>query len=135
MVKNICVRFTVGCSHSAPLRCNKGRVGRQCECRKDEVSTEDLDKNCRKDNGTDICSNNGECVCGTCECKKRDNPEERYSGKFCECDNFNCDRSNNKLCGGTGSFLHNVTQHAINTGKKQQIAVHGSNLFMFHINR
>ncbi|KTF71020.1 hypothetical protein cypCar_00050150, partial [Cyprinus carpio] len=85
-----------------PLRCNKGRVGRQCECRKDEVSTEDLDKNCRKDNGTDICSNNGECVCGTCECKKRDNPEERYSGKFCECDNFNCDRSNNKLCGGHG---------------------------------
>ncbi|TRY89151.1 hypothetical protein DNTS_018073 [Danionella cerebrum] len=83
-------------------RCNKGRVGRQCECRKDEVSSEDLDRNCRRDNGTDICSNNGECVCGACECKKRENPEERYSGKYCECDNFNCDRSNNKLCGGHG---------------------------------
>ncbi|XP_055737277.1 integrin beta-1-like [Salvelinus fontinalis] len=83
-------------------RCNEGRIGRQCECRTNEVTSEDLDKSCRKDNGTDICSNNGDCVCGTCECKKRVNPEERYSGMFCECDNFNCDRANNKLCGGHG---------------------------------
>lgn len=85
------------------VRCNEGRIGRQCECSTNEVTSEDLDKSCRKDNGTDICSNNGDCVCGTCECKKRENPEERYSGKFCECDNFNCDRSNNKLCGGKSS--------------------------------
>ncbi|KAL6103775.1 itgb1 [Pungitius sinensis] len=83
-------------------KCNDGRIGRLCECSKDEVRTEDLDANCRKDNGTDICSNNGDCVCGTCECKKRENPAETYSGKYCECDNFNCDRSNNKLCGGHG---------------------------------
>uniref|UniRef100_A0A8C8IX99 Integrin beta n=1 Tax=Oncorhynchus tshawytscha TaxID=74940 RepID=A0A8C8IX99_ONCTS len=83
-------------------RCNEGRIGRQCECSTNEVTIEDLDKSCRKDRGTDICSNNGDCVCGTCECKKRENPEERYSGMFCECDNFNCDRSNNKLCGGHG---------------------------------
>ncbi|CAG5929129.1 unnamed protein product, partial [Menidia menidia] len=83
-------------------KCNEGRIGRLCECSKDEVRTEDLDANCRRDNGTDICSNNGDCVCGTCECKKRDNPSEVYSGKYCECDNFNCDRSNNKLCGGHG---------------------------------
>uniref|UniRef100_A0A3P9LZ69 Integrin beta n=1 Tax=Oryzias latipes TaxID=8090 RepID=A0A3P9LZ69_ORYLA len=83
-------------------KCNEGRIGRVCECSKDEVRTEDLDANCRKDNGTDICSNNGDCVCGTCECKKRENPAEVYSGKYCECDNFNCDRSNNKLCGGNG---------------------------------
>ncbi|XP_030607353.1 integrin beta-1-like [Archocentrus centrarchus] len=83
-------------------KCNEGRIGRECECSKDEVRTEDLDANCRKDNGTDICSNNGDCICGTCECKKRENPAEIYSGKYCECDNFNCDRSNNKLCGGHG---------------------------------
>uniref|UniRef100_A0A672JR49 Integrin beta n=1 Tax=Salarias fasciatus TaxID=181472 RepID=A0A672JR49_SALFA len=83
-------------------KCNDGRIGRTCECSKDEVRTEDLDANCRKDNGTDICSNNGDCVCGTCECKKRENPAEIYSGKYCECDNFNCDRSNNQLCGGHG---------------------------------
>ncbi|KAK5598982.1 Integrin beta-1 [Crenichthys baileyi] len=83
-------------------KCNEGRIGQICECSKDEVRTEDLDANCRKDNGTDICSNNGDCVCGTCECKKRDNPAEVYSGQYCECDNFNCDRFNNKLCGGHG---------------------------------
>lgn len=83
-------------------KCNEGRIGRLCECSKDEVRAEDLDANCRKDNGTDICSNNGDCVCGTCECKKRENPAEVYSGTYCECDNFNCDRSNNKLCGGHG---------------------------------
>ncbi|XP_061550009.1 integrin beta-1-like [Phycodurus eques] len=82
--------------------CNEGRIGRLCECSTDEVRTEDLDYNCRKNNGTDICSNNGDCVCGTCECKKRENPTEIISGMFCECDNFNCDRSNNKLCGGHG---------------------------------
>ncbi|XP_068196203.1 integrin beta-1-like [Antennarius striatus] len=83
-------------------KCNDGRIGRLCECSKDDVRTDDLDANCRKDNGTDICSNNGDCVCGTCECNKRENPAEIYNGKYCECDNFNCDRSNNKLCGGHG---------------------------------
>lgn len=83
-------------------KCNEGRVGRQCECSSNDVATEDMDRTCRKDNGTDICSNYGDCVCGTCECKKRENPEERYSGQFCQCDNFNCDRSGNKLCGGHG---------------------------------
>ncbi|XP_077381113.1 integrin beta-1-like isoform X2 [Festucalex cinctus] len=82
--------------------CNEGRIGRLCECSADEVRTEDLDATCRKDNGADICSNNGDCVCGTCQCKKRDNPAELYSGQYCECDNFNCDRANNKLCGGHG---------------------------------
>ena len=33
-------------------------------------------------------------------CRKRDNTNEIYSGKFCECDNFNCDRSNGLICGG-----------------------------------
>ncbi|KAG9355185.1 hypothetical protein JZ751_000023 [Albula glossodonta] len=83
-------------------RCNEGRIGRECECSTEEVNSDDLDANCRRDNGTEICSNNGDCICGACECRKRDNPEERYSGKFCECDNFNCDRSNNKLCAGHG---------------------------------
>lgn len=82
------------------LSCNEGRIGQKCECSTDEVRTEDPYANCRMNSGTDICSNNGDCVCGECECKRRENPEERNSGKYCECDNFNCDRSNNKLCGG-----------------------------------
>uniref|UniRef100_A0A668AGL6 Integrin beta n=1 Tax=Myripristis murdjan TaxID=586833 RepID=A0A668AGL6_9TELE len=98
---NLC-HFGNGTYECGACKCNEGRVGRQCECSSNEVATEDMDRTCRKDNGTDICSNNGDCVCGTCECKKRDNPEERYSGQYCECDNFNCDRSGNKLCGGHG---------------------------------
>ncbi|KAK7163530.1 hypothetical protein R3I93_007552 [Phoxinus phoxinus] len=94
--------FGNGTLECGVCRCNNGRLGRLCECSQDEVKTDDLDANCRRDIGTEVCSNNGECVYGMCECKKRDNPEERYSGTFCECDNFNCDRSNNKLCGGHG---------------------------------
>uniref|UniRef100_A0A8D3DSA1 Integrin beta n=1 Tax=Scophthalmus maximus TaxID=52904 RepID=A0A8D3DSA1_SCOMX len=94
--------FGNGTYECGACKCNEGRVGRQCECSSNDVATEDMDRTCRKDNGTDICSNIGDCVCGTCECKKRDNPDERYSGLYCECDNFNCDRSGNKLCGGHG---------------------------------
>ncbi|KAM5235739.1 integrin beta-1 isoform 1-T1 [Ctenodactylus gundi] len=83
-------------------RCNDGRVGRHCECSTDEVNSEDMDAYCRKENSSEICSNNGECVCGQCVCRKRDNTNEIYSGKFCECDNFNCDRSNGLICGGNG---------------------------------
>ncbi|XP_063308689.1 integrin beta-1 isoform X2 [Pelobates fuscus] len=83
-------------------RCNDGRIGKECECSTEEVNSEDMDAYCRKDNGSEICSNNGDCVCGQCVCKKRDNPNEIYSGKHCECDNFNCDRSNGQICGGNG---------------------------------
>ncbi|KAL0627329.1 LOW QUALITY PROTEIN: Integrin beta-1 [Plecturocebus cupreus] len=83
-------------------RCNEGRVGRHCECSTDEVNSEDMDAYCRKENSSEICSNNGECICGQCFCRKRDNTNEIYSGKFCECDNFNCDRSNGLICGGNG---------------------------------
>ncbi|KAL1280821.1 hypothetical protein QQF64_015421 [Cirrhinus molitorella] len=86
-------------------RCNEGWLGRLCECSQDEFLTDDLDANCRMNYGADICSNNGECVCGTCECKKRDNPEEKYSGRYCECDNFNCDRASNRICGGHGQCV------------------------------
>ena len=82
------------------FRCNEGRVGRHCECSTDEVNSEDMDAYCRKENSSEICSNNGECVCGQCVCRKRDNTNEIYSGKFCECDNFNYDRSNGLICGG-----------------------------------
>lgn len=83
-----------------PCRCNEGRIGRLCECSTDEVNSEDMDAYCRRENSTEICSNNGECICGQCVCKKRENTNEVYSGKYCECDNFNCDRSNGLICGG-----------------------------------
>ena len=30
----------------------------------------------------------------------RDNPDEQVTGKYCECDNFSCDRYNGELCSG-----------------------------------
>ncbi|XP_062844059.1 integrin beta-1-like isoform X2 [Trichomycterus rosablanca] len=102
--------FGNGTLECGACRCNEGRIGRVCECSKDDVRAEDLNANCRLGNGTDICSNNGDCICGDCECKKRDNPEERYDGKYCQCDNFNCDRSYNKLCGGHGRCVCRVCE-------------------------
>ncbi|XP_062386735.1 integrin beta-1-like [Sardina pilchardus] len=85
-------------------RCNEGYLGEECDCSVADMFSEDMMARCSWDgrDGRVVCSNNGDCVCGTCECKKRENPEERYSGRYCECDNFNCDRANNKLCGGHG---------------------------------
>ncbi|CAN7949459.1 unnamed protein product, partial [Ixodes pacificus] len=38
--------------------------------------------------------------CGVCECHPRENREETVTGKYCECDNFSCDRVDGELCGG-----------------------------------
>ena len=52
-------------------------------------------------NSTLICSGRGECVCGNCECKpRRGNSEEKYSGKWCQCDDYSCPFHDNALCGG-----------------------------------
>ncbi|XP_055521127.1 integrin beta-1-B-like [Leucoraja erinacea] len=83
-------------------RCNKGRIGSTCECSTDEVNNEDMDASCRKDNTSLICGDNGDCICGECVCKKRVNTDEIISGKYCECDNFNCDRAGGFICGGNG---------------------------------
>ncbi|XP_068091869.1 integrin beta-1 isoform X2 [Hyperolius riggenbachi] len=94
--------FGNGTFECGACRCNEGRIGKLCECSTEQVSSEDMDAQCRKENSSEICSNNGDCICGQCVCKKRDNPNEVYSGKYCDCDNFNCDRSNGLICGGNG---------------------------------
>ncbi|XP_048472123.1 integrin beta-1-like isoform X1 [Rhincodon typus] len=83
-------------------KCDRGWIGRFCECNVDEVYSEDMHASCRKDNASPICSGNGYCICGQCVCKKRENPNELISGRYCECDNFSCDRSNGLICGGNG---------------------------------
>lgn len=57
---------------------------------------------CRPVNSTTTldCSGKGQCVCGVCECEKRPNQDEVISGKYCECDNFSCERDKGLLCGG-----------------------------------
>ena len=53
-------------------------------------------------NTTAPCSGKGECVCGICECNPVSpaNPSQRYSGKYCECNDYSCDYANGELCGG-----------------------------------
>lgn len=64
-------------------------------------SESERDRGCRPDNTTlTDCHGRGQCICGVCECDKRNNPEEIISGEFCQCDNFSCERDQGLLCGG-----------------------------------
>jgi len=95
------------CSHVGTYKCGicecpDGYYGQSCECSaKDLQFAGDLEAGCRPDNTTStVCNNRGDCICGKCECRERDNPEEQVTGKYCECDNFSCDRHNGLLCSG-----------------------------------
>lgn len=69
--------------------------------RTDIQSEVSMSSQCRPDNKTAIdCNGRGNCACGVCQCEKRPHPDEVISGKFCECDNFSCERHNGLLCSG-----------------------------------
>ncbi|XP_037807558.1 integrin beta-PS isoform X1 [Lucilia sericata] len=82
--------------------CDDMHFGHNCECSTTDVHSEKgKDFGCRADNVTTIdCNGRGTCLCGVCDCEKRANPEEIISGRFCECDNFSCDRHEQQLCSG-----------------------------------
>ncbi|XP_043931048.1 integrin beta-2-like isoform X2 [Protopterus annectens] len=82
--------------------CKKGFLGKNCECRAEEKTTQDLESACRRDNSSAICSNAGECICGTCSCHGSDIQGKQIYGTYCECDNMNCELNNGRLCGGNG---------------------------------
>ncbi|XP_069770547.1 integrin beta-1-like isoform X2 [Narcine bancroftii] len=83
-------------------RCHEGHFGQFCECSTAELNSEDMDASCKQDKSSLICNGNGDCICGKCVCKKRENPEEIISGQYCECDNFSCHRLHGLICGGNG---------------------------------
>lgn len=93
------------CSRRGDLQCgvcvcNKGYVGKNCECDENDSSKiTDDDANCRLDNSSQVCSGRGTCKCGTCVCKEREPPKE-ITGKYCDCDNFSCDKNKGVLCSG-----------------------------------
>ncbi|EFO18475.1 integrin beta pat-3 [Loa loa] len=83
--------------------CHGTNVGRHCECDAPGLSTVALDAKCKRTNESAICEGRGVCNCGVCECFERDNMNEKISGQFCECDNFNCPRHDRKICAGHGT--------------------------------
>ncbi|KAL5278574.1 ITGB1 family protein [Megaselia abdita] len=80
--------------------CDNSFFGRHCECSSQDASANTEFGNCRADkNSTIECSAKGTCICGVCECDKRSG-NEIFSGKYCECDNFSCDRYAGQICAG-----------------------------------
>ncbi|XP_030378014.1 integrin beta-PS isoform X2 [Scaptodrosophila lebanonensis] len=87
--------------------CDDQHFGNTCECsNSDGHLSKDKPSSCRADNTTlHDCNGLGTCLCGKCLCNKRDNPEEIISGKFCECENFSCERNKNDLCSNHGDCV------------------------------
>ncbi|XP_063789154.1 integrin beta-2 isoform X2 [Pseudophryne corroboree] len=83
--------------------CNKGHVGKNCECVTGGKTNQELEQSCRKDNNSAVCSGAGECICGQCICHTNEDPARKTYGTYCQCDNWNCEMFNNQLCGGEGT--------------------------------
>lgn len=84
-------------------RCHPEYIGRHCECKASSAGATNVtsDLSCMMPNTTVICSGVGTCVCGECQCNKRQ-PPEVISGKFCQCTNYmNC-HGPAGLCSGNG---------------------------------
>ncbi|XP_076975268.1 integrin beta-2 [Tamandua tetradactyla] len=81
-------------------RCDAGYIGKHCECQTQGRSSQELEGSCRRDNSSVICSGLGDCICGACVCHTSDVPNKKIYGQYCECDNMNCERFDNQVCGG-----------------------------------
>ncbi|XP_052802257.1 integrin beta-PS-like isoform X4 [Mya arenaria] len=85
--------------------CDKDRYGNKCECDGTQSTSEESLAKCRNPNSTSqvVCSGRGECVCGGCDCKpRRAHSTQKYSGMYCNCDDYACSYHDNQLCGGNG---------------------------------
>lgn len=63
----------------------------------------DHENSCRRRNGSEVCEGRGKCECGRCVCDLitlQVPPERRYTGSFCECNDYSCDYSEYGPCGG-----------------------------------
>ncbi|KHJ40628.1 EGF-like domain protein [Trichuris suis] len=80
--------------------CNPGSAGSRCECNvaSGTMSVAELLNQCRSSPSEEPCSGRGKCKCGACEC---DSPE-KYSGKYCQCDDTSCPSNGAELCSGRG---------------------------------
>ncbi|XP_037308787.1 integrin beta-1-like [Pungitius pungitius] len=95
-----------GCGGRGALVCGQCEclapyTGQQCQRDISSIPSQN-DDFCRSGPNAPVCSGRGKCREGFCECETRANKEERYSGMFCECSNFDCTFDNNRMCGGHG---------------------------------
>ncbi|TRZ23235.1 hypothetical protein HGM15179_003871 [Zosterops borbonicus] len=80
--------------------CNSRYTGKNCECDTKGRSSKELERSCRRDNSSVLCSGQGDCVCGQCVCHTSDVPGKYIYGTHCQCDNMNCEFFNGFPCGG-----------------------------------
>lgn len=88
------------CSGHGALVCGQCKcydlyAGQHCERNLDSTFSRNEDF-CRQSLNTQVCSGRGTCVEGICECHMRENPKEKYTGRYCECSNFDCPYHNNR---------------------------------------
>lgn len=87
--------------------CNFGFYGPHCECNRINITDENQEM-CIEQNTSSICSGRGECFCGVCHCfSRRNDPSTKYSGKWCQCDDYDCPFSNGVICGGSANGVCN----------------------------
>lgn len=82
-------------------KCEDRFVGAKCQCSNTNMQESSDNGHTCHDNTTKVdCNGRGICSCGQCQCDKRSNDEEVISGRYCQCDNFSCERHDRKLCSG-----------------------------------
>ncbi|KAG0714156.1 Integrin beta-1-B [Chionoecetes opilio] len=99
------------CNQKGDLRCgvcvcHEGFLGNKCQCEEGTSGSQIDEKNCIQPNVTNslVCSGQGKCVCGQCQCNDRQNPNEDITGHYCQCTNFkNCYGANGDICSGNGN--------------------------------
>ncbi|XP_072316897.1 integrin beta-1-like [Eucyclogobius newberryi] len=82
--------------------CQKPYSGSTCQTGIDSMDSMS-DAFCRTRPNAPVCSGKGFCEEGFCVCEKPHDPNEIYSGQFCECNNFDCPYNNGRHCGGHGT--------------------------------
>ncbi|KAG1654968.1 Integrin beta-PS [Nymphon striatum] len=91
--------FGNGTYSCGTCKCNADRYGRFCECEKNNIKDMNSTR-CYKPGDVRMCSGRGHCECGVCKCNRLDKQDRKIYGKFCECDNFSCDRHEGLVCSG-----------------------------------
>uniref|UniRef100_A0A914RV35 EGF-like domain-containing protein n=1 Tax=Parascaris equorum TaxID=6256 RepID=A0A914RV35_PAREQ len=81
-------------------KCQAGKGGNNCECDLNQYgvrTASELENKCRRSPNEAVCSGNGRCRCGRCQCDS-----EFTTGEFCDCEGSSCPTFDGKLCAGQG---------------------------------